>query len=600
MSLPSTLTQTGLLDYSYRLDGLLEEEQINDTQLNNIARPGKTKVDYTYSPAGRLTERSESGEAAYTAASTQIFYDQTSGLPNKGIMPETTLSNFYFTAEDEVAGFTSSASVGSCGYTASYAYTLRGELISAPCGGSGSSWMANGVNVHVPSVLAFGTFTWDDRIGASLSFNEFDCGGSSTLCPSSSWSYDFAGRMTGESGLVGVFKDIKSEGTTRKYDAENHLSSTTVGTGSKAVQETIAWGPNGHPNVIGTSTGGGGAKNERLHWSGDQLLFTTHSVNGNSAVDDIKIDSQGDVLPGSPSTVGYNGLTFYDRGPGGAIMGCHNYGGKVYSGFGNVWGILGLGPCSGSSVPMPTSINWSGSPYPGGSEDIGSGGTLGMLRTDGYTDGFDAIQGVRAYNSSSATWTTPDSFAGSIFDPMSQHGYLWNSNNPVDNLDPSGYDDGGDGGDPTSTPTQPDTGSPCCFTNGTPPPPPPPPPPPQDGPLPNNFDFQDINGGTIGGAAPSVAPRPNTCQLCGRGSTKPVPRTDENYLNCAVLQAAIVAGILGESEAVSGLATATIVTAPAPPLSVGLGALTFGALGGSIWFDTMMVQGAQGVCPSGP
>jgi hypothetical protein len=36
-------------------------------------------------------------------------------------------------------------------------------------------------------------------------------------------------------------------------------------------------------------------------------------------------------------------------------------------------------------------------------------------------------------------WTTPDAYSGDVHDPMSQHPYMWNSNNPVQYSDPSGY-----------------------------------------------------------------------------------------------------------------------------------------------------------------
>ncbi len=36
-------------------------------------------------------------------------------------------------------------------------------------------------------------------------------------------------------------------------------------------------------------------------------------------------------------------------------------------------------------------------------------------------------------------WTSPDAYAGDVHDPMSQHPYMWNDNNPVQYSDPSGY-----------------------------------------------------------------------------------------------------------------------------------------------------------------
>jgi hypothetical protein len=70
---------------------------------------------------------------------------------------------------------------------------------------------------------------------------------------------------------------------------------------------------------------------------------------------------------------------------------------------------------------------------------MGSGGVLGMPRTDGFTDGFDTIQGVRSYDSTAGSWTTPDAYAGDVHDPSSQKSYIWNANNPVAYGDPTGY-----------------------------------------------------------------------------------------------------------------------------------------------------------------
>lgn len=177
------------------------------------------------------------------------------------------------------------------------------------------------------------------------------------------------------------------------------------------------------------------------------MLFATRTTGAQDVVDDIKIDVQGDVLP---QDLGYPGLTFFDRGPGGVVMGCHNAkGGATFAGLGDVW-TLGWGllqqnssPCYQSSGKMPTSIDWYGTPLVSGSgvgPQIGKGGVLGMPRTDGLTDNVDVIQGVRTYDSTAGTWTTPDVAAGIVEDPVSQKGYVWNGNNPESYSDPSGYD----------------------------------------------------------------------------------------------------------------------------------------------------------------
>jgi hypothetical protein len=60
-------------------------------------------------------------------------------------------------------------------------------------------------------------------------------------------------------------------------------------------------------------------------------------------------------------------------------------------------------------------------------------------REDGYYDGTVSIQGVRAFDPNMNQWTTPDAYSGDVHDPMSQHPYMWNSNNAVQYEDPSGY-----------------------------------------------------------------------------------------------------------------------------------------------------------------
>ncbi len=63
---------------------------------------------------------------------------------------------------------------------------------------------------------------------------------------------------------------------------------------------------------------------------------------------------------------------------------------------------------------------------------------LNAQRPDGYVDGENVFQGVRAYDPDMNQWTTPDAYAGNVHDPMSQKPYLWNNNNPVSYSDYSG------------------------------------------------------------------------------------------------------------------------------------------------------------------
>jgi len=53
--------------------------------------------------------------------------------------------------------------------------------------------------------------------------------------------------------------------------------------------------------------------------------------------------------------------------------------------------------------------------------------------TDGYSDIYNVIQGVRAYDPQLGGWTSPDAL--SDIKP-----YMYNGNNPVENSDASGLD----------------------------------------------------------------------------------------------------------------------------------------------------------------
>jgi len=54
------------------------------------------------------------------------------------------------------------------------------------------------------------------------------------------------------------------------------------------------------------------------------------------------------------------------------------------------------------------------------------------------------FQGPRVYDPSVEQWLQPDSYPGTLGDPMSQRAYMWNRNNPVAYGDPSGNDPGFD------------------------------------------------------------------------------------------------------------------------------------------------------------
>ncbi len=436
----AVLNQVGLFTYSYRNDGPLQTELIDDTSLGStIYNAGKTKVRYDYTDAGRVLSRGETGAAAHPSPTPQtiITYQNTLGLLKTVTTLNTTLSQVTFTLENELTGITDA----NCLSRIEYFYALRGELAgSRQCSSSGGGEQANGLSLHgAGSPFASGTqLTWNNLMAVLTNVSP---SGSSAV--PSYWTYDQAGRMISQGAPYPQFSPSPAPVVaTRTYDAENHVTLTTRQSGTQGTwpSESINWGPDGHPFAIGVSPNGQTPNNERLHWDGNRLLFTTHLKNGTASLDDIKVGVEGDILPGDS---GYAGLTFYDRGPGGAILGCHNVTGTSYAGFGDSFGVWNSSPCalnlSPTTATMPTSLVWTGSPY-SQALTVGNGGTLAMPRPDGFTDGLDTIQGDRAYDNTSGLWTTPDQDQGNLYNPASQKNYIWNDNNPLAYADPSGND----------------------------------------------------------------------------------------------------------------------------------------------------------------
>jgi hypothetical protein len=76
-----------------------------------------------------------------------------------------------------------------------------------------------------------------------------------------------------------------------------------------------------------------------------------------------------------------------------------------------------------------------------GGDDPTSCGRLrtGKLTADGWTIDNDTWQGVRTLDPSVGQWNTPDAFAGTLHDPMTQKPFMFNRNNPYQYSDPSGY-----------------------------------------------------------------------------------------------------------------------------------------------------------------
>ena len=460
----SGFSQAALFAYSYRSDGLTESQQINDTA---NALVGTTTLTFTRSTAGRVQSRSEAGPGSNpnTIASSYDAYGRPSGMSDP--------AGSYINAEYDATGHELGVgtSVGGVAAVASMAYTQRGELTKIATGvpNPAVTAYANGIGVTLPQAGWEGSTTWDPQMGVVL--GSASDGGSGPSSNTTGSTFDAAGRSVAVS-VTNSFPDGLGDGSdteeanssTKIYDDENHLVAATagplLGSGGQTYSQMLAynWGPNGHPiqigstpiNVTGTPSN---MAFETLHWDGDQLLFTTDS---SGQLDDIKVGSIADITPLDP---GYKGITFYDRDFSGEVGFCHNATGAAGSGKTNPYlrtsklGSLPTSPCAvtghGQTMTGPSSIAWwsgEGMTVPGGrwatngSAQVGHGTLIGMPRADGITDGLNVIQGVRSYDPTLGSWTTPDAYSGDVSAPASQKGYIWNDNNAVAYSDPGGFD----------------------------------------------------------------------------------------------------------------------------------------------------------------
>jgi hypothetical protein len=203
---------------------------------------------------------------------------------------------------------------------------------------------------------------------------------------------------------------------------------------------TTIYNPTGSPSQATTTMS--------AHWDGDDLLYVVEAGGSNP---ELYVEKLGYMyLNGTTWTT-----TIYDRDQSGTAVDRH---GGTNSGSSYAWfaqlsldnvhpygtahakcmGTLGNFSCNGVVTNPPAATA-------GGSSCGTLCGTLTMSaildagREDGYYDGTVSIQGVRAFDPSMNQWTTPDAYSGDVHDPMSQHPYMWNDNNPVQYSDPSGY-----------------------------------------------------------------------------------------------------------------------------------------------------------------
>ena len=444
-------SQNSLFAYAYRSDGKLETQQINQPG-NSLV--GTTSLSFTYTNGGRLTRRSEAGPGA-NSTPTQYIYDASYGHVIEMDYPAGKFTGLEYDPANSSLGWSASGSnILSSSWT--YQYSLRGEMLTfAQPQVAGQPYppiniMANGVALNTQfksGTLNNASFsaTIDPRMGLFLSSTALDTGNNQS---DQGVSFDQIGRIASDtSDSIPSCDTCKSKyyATARSYDQDNHVLTTNLQQCNGAPQgsctpttyasATYDWGPNAHPIRIGSASA-----YETLHWDGDQLLFTTNA----NGLNDIKIGEIGDITPLDPN---YKGLTFWDRDVAHSVAFCHNATGSSGDGtpswtHTNSYGIAyTTSPCklaSGQVMATPANMIW-GNQSTTSTVRIGSGGIITMPRADGFNDGFNVINGVRAYDGTIAGWTTPDAYQGQLHDPMSQKSYVWNRDNPVAYNDPTGY-----------------------------------------------------------------------------------------------------------------------------------------------------------------
>lgn len=486
----SALSQQNEFTYDYRNDGLRTKLTVA-----NQSQP----FFWTYTNAGRELTQSDpvtgtympamGNLAAHTVVARTQSYDSYGQLSSIEIPDHGTYANIGHDSEGNTTSFqvTGDDITGTNTITAAqYGYDVRGEQTTTQTtSGQGvyepfsSSSYLYGHNcavapVHSPTSTDCGMYTEttgthtygvpaqtvDPYTGAGqtggsmyVGYNDPDCSNSRVY--SGALAFDKDGRQTSESLQAYNCSSVTTNTEdTRTYDAENHVisdasqydsSSSPAGVqpGYSTPGATYTWNALGKARVIndqgygaqGTSSGGPAAACSAgpytLHWDGDDLLFITNSSGALVQVDAEKLGGQGFGCAAGNSLGAFRVL---DRDVSGTQVAFHSSMGE------SPWIILpahsfSLGKLSGytcgsTCVGLTTSAS---------AVDFTRTLLFNAPREDGYMIGNVNIQGVRAYDPTTAQWSSPDAYKGDVHDPMSQRSYMWNNNNPIAYSDPSGY-----------------------------------------------------------------------------------------------------------------------------------------------------------------
>lgn len=403
----SALTNAALVSYAYRNDGR--------TQRRRLAYPGQYDFTTAYTNAGRPTTSS----TPFFAQDNVLSYDAY-GRVSQRVTPEGTYGSISYDQEDAISAFTFGGT----------AFSLIRDLSGALVGGTGfnggfgfSETAANGVLLKGDGT----TSAWDTLNHVVLAT------GTTTT------AFDNALQQTSDhstAGLVGSYTDpngtMCTRGTTTSdhfgYDAEKRTSSSsrTTTTSKYTLDEDLncyqtttsststhgyTWNAHGNLALL-SHTAGIFAPSESVHRGPDDILFTT---NGGGTLNRVWLDDVGFYDVASAT------MNVYQRDLGGRLL--------------------------------VTESNWTGSPPafisspydpdpPTPAIDNTNTNQVWSLvrsKSDAVTDHFVVFGGVRATNVGTNQWTTPDMFAGSPANPLSQQSFVWNNNDPYSYSDPSGY-----------------------------------------------------------------------------------------------------------------------------------------------------------------
>jgi len=448
------LNQANLFKYAYRPDGAKDFQAL---QLNGV--PGV--VAWTYTNAGR---RASLGSLTYT--SEQWSYDAYGRLSQISI-PSGAYSNISYDPEGDVLGYSAWGPGG-----AQFAFDARGQVagqgFSPFTSRPGTTGPSSGLYGCPPVVSTAGTMACDIRSGAALTGMKSISTGVPGVIQTHTdvFSYDAAGRqvlrsdawnfsttcsqIVIKSGTTRTFtcQEIGSFARAKSYDAENHLvaespqfSGSAAGGLAADFTRNCAL-PNPIPDQSGATqivaNGGPAAAVQPEYtygpdgklfwdsntgdylWDGDDLITTT---TGNYSV---LVDH--DAVYTGANSYGYAPITYQLRDPSEALVS------------------VTTGTAAGPWLPGDAFLtNHCGNSedlyYPQGQPQAAGSYTImsPFQRSDGIWDGWNNIQGARAYDPSVGQWTAPDAYQGDVQDPASQRPYMYNNNNPYMYEDPSGY-----------------------------------------------------------------------------------------------------------------------------------------------------------------